>query len=118
MLDTFNKNLITAFQIVVRHDVANVGISVNGDDIYTVYEGEEELLRLLALSPLCNELEMLRDRLNEVLGKPEVRPATPEEELAEASDILRKHIESGYIEGYDCEDGHLVWHPMANDEDA
>ena len=109
MLDYTNdpKLIERAFKIVVRHDVANVGISVNGDDIYTVYEGEEELLRLLALSPLCTELELLRDTLNEVLGKP-VRPAlssTDEMEMVRA--IILKQLQAGHISEVMTENGEV-----------
>jgi hypothetical protein len=66
------------------------------------------------MSPLRGQIESLRDLLNWALNDT-LRP-TPEEELAEASDILRRYVKSGYIEGYDCDNGHLVWHPMAMDE--
>ena len=119
MLGTFNKDLITtAFEIVARGDDMAASISISEHDVYFSYSQCDDLLKLLAMSPVRDHLEELRDKLNEVLGKPEVKPSTPDEELAEASDILRKHIESGYIEGYDCDDGRLVWHYMANDEDA
>ena len=79
-------------------------------------EDDEPLLKILALSPVREKLESLRFMLDWALGTPE---QTPDEELCEAAKILHKHVESGYIKEYEYgDDGHLVWHPMAYDENA
>lgn len=113
------KLLERAFQIAASDpEFAPGWVDINAVTFAPYEPDDVELLALLALSPVREKIEELRDMLNEALGAPEVKPTTPEEELAEASDILHKYTESGYIDGYDYgDDGHLVWHHMFNNED-
>lgn len=110
-MSTYDPKLIkAAFQTAHLLATAPASFAIGG---CMFVPGEtDQLLELLAHSHLREKMVQVRDTLNVALGK-----LTPEEELAVAEDIMRKHIESGYIEGYDCYNGHLFWHPTENNED-
>lgn len=60
---------------------------------------------MLALSPVREKIEELRDFLNEVLGEP-VKPETePGKDVANAVAILLPHLRSGFINSIRSEDG-------------
>ncbi len=94
----FDNNLITtAFEIVARGDDMEASISINGHDVYYGYGESDDLLKLLAMSPVRDHLEELRDKLNEVLGAPK-QTLSELGEVRAAQSVLKKHFLSGFIE--------------------
>lgn len=107
MLD--NNLLTTAFEIVARGDDMAASISISEHDVYFSNSQCDDLLKLLAMSPVRDHLEELRDKLNEVLGKPQVKPETsPEKDVADAIALLLPHLRSGFITSFRSEDGGIV----------
>ena len=108
MLDYTNdpKLLERAFEIAARNDKYAFGlVEINGVTLAPYDWDDAKLLELLALSPVREKIEELRDSLNEALGELETSPA---KDVADAIALLMPHLRSGFIKNIRSQDGGFV----------
>lgn len=112
MLDTFDTDLLRkAFEVVDNaKGCGDLGcVEINGYSFHPGEPEDEELLKLLAMSPARDDMVKLRDMLNRAIAQPTEDDEGAEEELEAAAKVFEGYLKSGYLLDLSWDGKEVVW---------